>query len=252
MNTLSVCIITLNEEKNIERCLQSIKKVADEIIVVDSFSTDGTELICRKFGVQFIQQKFLGYIEQKNFALLKATKDFVLSIDADEALSEKLQHSLYEEKRKGFSANAYIMNRCTNFCGKWIKHGTWYPDKKIRLFKNGEAEWGGINPHDKINLKHNIKPQPLNGDLLHYSYSNIEDVIKQGNSFTTIQAAAMNNNKRKARIIHLFINPTAAFLQNYFFKRGFLDGKEGFFIAANAAHFTLVKYYKLLMLQKKH
>src|SRR5471030_233137 len=126
MSSLSVVIITYNEEKNIDRCLRSLRGIADEIVVVDSLSTDNTESICMQYGVRFISQPFLGYIEQKNFALDQASHDHVLSLDADESLSELLLESIADEKQKGFPVDGYTMNRCSSFCGKWIRHGAWY------------------------------------------------------------------------------------------------------------------------------
>ncbi|MCU0322473.1 MAG: glycosyltransferase family 2 protein, partial [Chitinophagaceae bacterium] len=134
MQKISATIITFNEEKNIRRCLESLQGIADEIIVVDSLSTDKTKAICQELNITFIEQAFLGYIEQKNFAIQQANFDFVLSLDADEALDETLQQSIIQAKKDGLKSDSYNMNRCTSFCGKWIKHGTWYPDKKIRLF----------------------------------------------------------------------------------------------------------------------
>src|SRR6516225_8076489 len=148
MTSVSIVIITFNEEKNIRRCLESVKEIADEIVVVDSLSTDHTKSICKEFGVRFIEQKFLGYIEQKNFALDQAKYDYVLSLDADEAISKELVKSIQEVKQNPES-DGYRMNRLTNFCGKWIKHGSWYPDTKLRVFNRKKARWGGINPHDK-------------------------------------------------------------------------------------------------------
>lgn len=250
--SLSVVIITFNEEKNIERCLQSVETVADEIVVVDSLSTDATENICKQYKVSFIKQSFLGYIEQKNFALEHATKDFALCLDADEALSEALQQSILTEKSKGFISLAYTMNRCTNFCGRWIKHGSWYPDRKLRLLKRSEGKWGGVNPHDKIEVSHSIQPQLLKGDLLHYSYYSLEEVITQNNKFTSIQAKAMFQQGKRANWIKLTINPLIAFINGFILKRGFLDGVDGFFIASSVAYQTMVKYAKLLKIQQTH
>ena len=147
---LSVVIITFNEEKNIERCLKSVAPIADEIVVVDSLSTDTTKDLCSKYNVRFISQAFLGYIEQKNFALQQASNNDVLSLDADEELSDELCRSIRSAKENNFPFDAYSMNRCSSFCGKWIKHGSWYPDKKTRLLDKTKGKWAGINPHDKL------------------------------------------------------------------------------------------------------
>lgn len=248
---LSVVIITYNEQKNISRCLNSIQGIADEIVVIDSFSTDTTVDICRQFNVKLLQHPFGGYIEQKNFALKQASNDFVLSLDADEMLSDELRESIIELKGKGPLFDAYSMNRCSSFCGKWIRHGSWYPDKKIRLINRKKGKWGGINPHDKIEMTDPASLQHLKGDLFHYSYYSLEEVITQNNKFTTIQAEAMFRQGRRSGIIKLVVNPFVAFINGYVLKLGFLDGADGFFIAVSVAYQTMVKYAKLLHLQRK-
>jgi glycosyltransferase involved in cell wall biosynthesis len=242
---LSVVIITYNEEKNIQRCLESIKDIADEIVVVDSLSTDKTEEICRQYAVKFIQQPFLGYTDQKNFALDTATNDYVLSLDADEVISIDLKQNILIEKQNNFPADAFEMNRCTNFCGKFIKHGSWYPDKKLRLFNRFKGRWAGINIHEKVEMLANTSTKKLRGDILHYSYYHLSEVITQNNKFTTIQAEAMFQQNKKAPLYKLFINPLIAFINGYIFKLGFLDGADGLFIASSVAYQTMVKYAKL-------
>ncbi len=248
-NLLSVVIITYNEEKNIERCLKSVQSVADEIIIVDSFSTDATEKICMQYKVKFIQQSFLGYIEQKNFALENTSNMYVLCLDADEALSIELQKSIVLQKQNNFMYDAYFMNRCTNFCGRWIKHGSWYPDTKIRLINKQKGKWGGTNPHDKIEMCEKYSSHFLKGDILHYSYYSLDEVITQNNKFTTIQAEAMFKSGKRAPLYKLFINPFIAFVNGYILKLGFLDGVDGFFIASSVAYQTMTKYAKLRKLQ---
>ena len=134
MIKLSAVIITFNEEEHLEKCLSSLQNIADEIVVVDSYSTDGTKKICKDFGVRFIEQKFLGYKEQKNFALTQAKYDYILSLDGDEALSDTLKKSILEVKNN-WNKDGYYCNRLNNYCGQWIRHSDWYPDRKLRLFK---------------------------------------------------------------------------------------------------------------------
>lgn len=251
MQSLSVSIITFNEEKNIARCLDSVKEIANEIIVVDSHSTDHTENICKEYGVKFFKQTFLGYIEQKNYALDLCKHQWVLCLDADECLSEELVSSIRKLKQLTELADAYTMNRCTNFCGKWIKHGTWYPDRKLRLFNKQKGKWGGTNPHDTVVIQNNSKTVFLKGDILHYSYYTVEEVLAQQNKFTTIQAKALFRQGKRSNWFKLFFNPIVAFKSGYFLKLGFLDGADGFFIAWTVAYNTMVKYYKLLRLQKE-
>ncbi len=251
MHPISVVIITYNEERNIGRCLDSVQGLADEIVVVDSFSTDATEVICKQYGVRFVQQAFLGYVQQKKMATTQATYSFILSLDADEALSLELYAAIAAVKKTGFTKDVYLMNRCTNFGGRWIKHGTWYPDKKLRLFNREKAAWAGTNPHDKITINSNSSVGKLNGNILHYSYNTIEELVTQANKFTTIQALAMHNAGKKTSVMKIIINPWWAFINGYIFKLGFLDGRDGYLIASTVAYQTMLKYSKLLNLQKQ-
>ncbi len=248
--SISVVIITFNEERNIARCLKSAVGVADEIVVVDSLSTDATKSICLEFGVKFIEQPFLGYIEQKNFAVSLAQYNYVLSLDADEALDERLRNAILGLKENIKEYDSYSMNRLTFFCGKWIRHGAWYPDRKIRLFDKNKAQWGGINPHDKIVLHGNASNKHLKGDILHYTYSSIDEMVAQNNKFTTIQSKAMYEKGKRAIFLNLIINPFIAFFSGYIIKGGFLDGVNGFLIARSIAYHTMIKYAKLMNYQR--
>lgn len=249
MTEISVVIITYNEERNIERCLLSVKDIADEIVVLDSFSTDKTEEICKKYNVKFFQHKFDGHIEQKNRAITYASNQYILSLDADETLSDELKNSIQEVK-KNWQFDGYYFNRLTNFCGKWIKHGGWYPDKKLRLFNSRKGSWGGNNPHDKYILKKGASSKYLQGDILHYSFYSIQQYIEQSTKFAKIGADAAFKNNKKFTLLNLFINPTLKFLKMYFLRLGFLDGKFGFIIAKNAAKATYLKYRTLQQLYK--
>lgn len=252
MKLISAAIITFNEERNIGRCLESLQGIADEIVVVDSLSTDATKRICEGFGVKWVDQQFLGYIEQKNFAIEQTSYDYVLSLDADEALDGTLKQSILQAKKEGLTADSYKMNRCTSFCGRWIKHGTWYPDRKIRLFNKQKAKWAGTNPHDRIEIDPNASCQYIKGDILHYSYSNLEEVMAQGNKFTTIQAKAMYDKGKRSSMFKLVVNPAVAFFSGYILKGGFLDGADGFMLARTIAYQTMLKYAKLMHLQKQN
>ena len=247
---LSVVIITFNEEKNIGRCIDSVKNVADEIIVVDSCSTDKTAEISQNKGAKLILQPFLGYVEQKNFALEAASNDFVLSLDADEALDQQLETSILEEK-KDFAFKGYSMNRCTNYCGKFIRHGSWYPDKKLRLIAKRNAYWGGINPHDRLELNEESPIKHLKGDILHYSYSSIEEHVQQNNKFSTISAETYFKKGKRTNIFKMMVHPFWAFFLGYFLRGGFLDGFYGFVVALHVAHLSFLKHAKLYLKQKK-
>ncbi len=245
MIKLSVVIITYNEEKNIERCLTSVKVIADEIVVLDSFSSDQTQAICETHGVKFFQHAFDGHIEQKNRAITFASYPHILSLDADEALDESLTKSIIKIKNN-FNKDAYYMNRLTNYCGHWVKYCGWYPDRKLRLWDSRKGKWTGINPHDKYELTDGDKNTGhLSGDLLHYSYTSINDHYKQVEYFTTIASKAYFEKNKKAPFYKLIINPIAKFINHYLIRLGFLDGKSGYLISKISAYATYLKYKKI-------
>ena len=250
MNKLSVAIITFNEEHHIGRCIDSVLPVADEVIVLDSHSTDNTCAIAVAKGARVVQQTFAGYIEQKNDALALAQYDLVLSLDADEALDERLQQSILAAKKSNLAAG-YTMNRCTYYCGRFIRHGAWYPDRKLRLFNKQLAKWGGTNPHDKVEFH---TPQPtthLAGDILHYSYYSLEEHITQNNKFSTISAESYFSRGKRTNLFRICFNPCWAFFSGFILRGGFLDGFYGYVIARNVAHLTFLKHSKLYLMQRK-
>jgi glycosyltransferase involved in cell wall biosynthesis len=250
MVKLSVVIITRNEEKNIARCIDSIKDIADEILVIDSFSTDTTEEICKHKGAKFIQHAFQGHIEQKNYALQQTAYPNVLSLDADEALDETLKKSIAEVK-ESWKLDGYEMNRLSNYCGTWVKHCGWYPDRKLRLFDKRKGKWGGINPHDKFEIVPGGTVGRLKGDILHYSYYTIDDHYKQIEYFTTINAKASFVNGKRAPVWKLFIAPVVKFIKDYIIRLGFLDRQAGWQICRLSAWATYLKYKKLRALYKQ-
>jgi len=245
MPKLSVVIITFNEEKNIARCLDSVKNIADDIIVVDSFSTDTTEKICREKGIRFIQHTFEGHIEQKNWAITQAQYPHILSLDADEALDETLKKSILEIKIS-WTHDGYYINRLTNYCGKWVHYCGWYPDKKLRLWDSRKGRWGGTNPHDKYELFDGDKNTGnIKGDILHFSYYTPDDHYKQVNYFTDILAKAQYKEGKKAPLFVMIFSPIIKFIRDYFLKLGILDGVTGFTICRISAYATYLKYKKL-------
>ena len=250
MEKLSVVIITYNEEAAIERCILSVKKVADEVLVVDSFSTDRTKEICMRLGVKFYVHPFEGYIQQKNYAISLASFDNVLSLDADEALSETLCNSIIKAKQS-FDHDGYVMNRMNNYCGVWIRHGEWYPDRKLRLWNRRKGEWGGRNPHDHVNMEQGARIVHLKGDLLHYSYISIEAHIDQFNHFTTISANGLFSENRKIGKAGVFGKGLASFFKGFFLKLGFLDGYYGIALCIINSFATFMKYMKLRELNHK-
>ncbi len=253
MIKLSAVIITYNEEDNIERCILSLKSIADEIIVVDSFSTDRTEEICKNLDVKFIQHKFEGHIQQKNYALTCTNNNYILSLDADEALSEKLKQLILEVKSE-WKYDAYIVKRYNNYCGQWIKHSNWYPDHKTRLFDKTKGKWGGINPHDKFILNNPSKRKHLNADLLHWVIPTYYAHIDKANKFSSIAAKESFNRRQKANILTIISHSTWRFFKIYFLKRGFLDGYNGFVISTFTSYTVFLKYIKLrqMNLEKKN
>jgi glycosyltransferase involved in cell wall biosynthesis len=242
--TLSVVIITFNEEKNIARCLESVLEVADEIIVVDAYSTDNTEKICRKYDVEFYKKEWQGYSAAKNFGTSQAQNDYILSLDADEALSGELKTSISDIKINS-TFQAYYLKRLANYCGKWIKHCGWYPDYKLRLWNRKLGEWHGT-VHEILKFEQQIPIGKLSGDLLHYSFSSIKDHINKANMFSEISAKEAIKKGRKINFVyHLFLNPAYTFINKYIFKLGFLDGYYGFLICVISAFSHFLKYSKI-------
>lgn len=250
MTRLSAVIITFNEERNIGRCIGSLKPVADEILVVDSLSTDRTVEICQQEGARVISQPWKGYSEQKNFANSLATFDWILSVDADEALSDKLANSLLDWKLQPVPHFA-MFNRLTSYCGKWIRHGAWYPDPKIRLFNRNFAKWQG-EVHEKLIFDQKIKVVHLKGDLLHYSYNTVDEHFEQTLRFGLLAGKELYHSGKKIKFYNVILNPPIKFFRNYLYKRGWMDGKYGYVISKMAALQTFVKYLKAWQLQKNN
>jgi glycosyltransferase involved in cell wall biosynthesis len=244
MIRLSAAIITFNEELNLRRCLQSLQKVADEIVVVDSLSTDATTAIAAEFGAKVVMQPFLGYIEQKNFALSQCSNNWVISLDADEALTEELAKSILQAKQST-NADAYTMSRLTSYCGQWIKHGGWYPDRKVRLFNRTKAQWAGINPHDKIELQNDAKCGMLKGDILHYTYNDLGEHIRQADKFSAIVASDLYHRGKKTSLLKIVFKPCIRFVRDFIFKSGWRDGYYGFVIAKISAHAVFLREIRL-------
>jgi glycosyltransferase involved in cell wall biosynthesis len=244
MESLSAVIITLNEEKNIGRCIDSLLGLAEEILVIDSFSSDKTIEICQAKGAKVIQNKFVGHIEQKNFALEQAKNDWVISLDADEALTKELSQSI-SDVLKNPTEKGYRFNRLTNYCGKWVRFCGWYPDSKIRLVNRHFAKWGGVNPHDKLELQNNFNEGFLKGNLLHYSYYTKEDHFKQIEYFGKIAAQEAFKKGIRVNQFTLILKVINQFIKSYFIKLGIFDGLTGLKISYRSAYATLRKYQLL-------
>jgi len=250
MNSLSVVIITLNEEKNIKRCIESVITVADEVIVIDSFSSDSTVEIALSLGARVKQSAFDGYINQKNKAINEASNHYVLLLDADEFLSDELAASILKEK-ENFAHKAYTMKRCNIFRGSYIRHGLWYPDRKLRLFDKRLGHCGGLNPHDVIVMKEITEVKLLKGDMFHHTFENIETYRKRNNEVSAVIAQSMFDagiRKSKSKII---LSPLWSFINGYFLRLGFLEGYNGFMIAVLTTQQSFLKYHKLRQLQRQ-
>lgn len=247
MITLSVAVITYNEERNIDRCLSSVQGIADELIVVDSFSTDRTREICERYGARVIERKFEGHIQQKNFALEQASSPYVLSLDADEALSSDLKESILSMKNH-WTNDAYEMSRLTNYCGSWIRHSGWYPDRKVRLLDKRRGRWSGENPHDRISMDEGSTLGRLKGDILHYSYYTLSDHVRQIDYFTDISARTLYAKGRRPSMLRMLAGPWFRFFRDYVLKLGFLDGYHGLVICAMSSQAVFIKYAKLRQL----
>ncbi|MBN1598843.1 MAG: glycosyltransferase family 2 protein [Bacteroidales bacterium] len=242
-NAISCIVITKNEEKNIGRCLRSLDDVADEIIVLDSFSEDATEEICKQHKVRFEKIEWKGYSDTKNYGNTLASYKYILSVDADEALSEALINEIIQLKDKGFESDGYMVNRLTNYCGKWIRHCGWYPDKKLRLWNKELGKWEGYI-HEEVKMKDGSRISSLKSDLLHYSYNSINDHLQQMIMFTDMMAQDLINKGRKPGILKLLVSPFVKFIKAYFLQGGFRDGFYGFVISVLSSCATFLKYAK--------
>ncbi|HEX8656012.1 MAG TPA: glycosyltransferase family 2 protein [Hymenobacter sp.] len=243
--SLSVVIITFNETANIARCLQALGEVPDEVLVVDSFSTDNTVAICQQHGARVIQHPFAGYVEQKNYATAHARFDHVLQLDADEVLTNELRQSICAVKQNWQHA-AYSLARLTNYCGHWVRHGGWYPDRKLRLYDRRLGRWTGLLLHERYQVDEGQTTGHLAGDALHYSYHSIAQHVSQLNKFTSITAQELAmRGKTNVGLFHLLLKPLWKFVHGYVFRLGWLDGFAGLCIASISAWGVFLKFAKL-------
>ncbi len=244
MTKISGVIISYNEEKHIGKCLASLQGIVDEIVVVDSFSTDSTKEICNRYNVRFFEHPFEGYVEQKNYALSLATNKYVLSLDADEELSEKLRESILQIK-DNLVYDGYKFNRLTNYCGDWIKHSGWYPDSHIRLFNVTKGKWRGTNPHDKFCLNPGTRIKRIKKDIIHWYCESFEEHIDKINRFSTIMATEYFKQGKKGGFLIASVHKWWRFFRTYFIGAGFLDGFRGHAACSISAYSSFLKYAKL-------
>jgi glycosyltransferase involved in cell wall biosynthesis len=247
MTRISATVITKNEQDNIVLCLRSLAW-ADEIVVVDSQSGDQTVRLAQANGARVIINPWPGHIQQKNFAIEQATGDWILSLDADEVVTPELREEIQAARQKGFCGrDGFYLPRQSMFLGKWIRHGGWYPDRHLRLFKKDKGRFGGMNPHDKVML--NGQAGRFKNHLLHYTYPSLETYFTRLNSYTGIAARELFNHGRRFSPLKLIFSPPATFIKMYLIKMGFLDGLEGLILGILSAFSVLVKNLKLWELE---
>lgn len=244
---LSVILITKNEIKNIQACLESIKW-ADEIIVVDSGSTDGTQAVCQQFGCKLVHADWQGFGIQKQRALDLASHDWVLSIDADERVSDELKQEILGAIQQS-EVDAYELPRSSSYCGKFIKHSGWTPDYVLRLFKREKAQFTEDLVHERIVVQGDI--ERLTNPLIHYSFDNLEQVLSKVDQYSTLAAQQMYDRGKRSTIGKALLRGFWAFIRTYFLRRGVLDGKHGLMLAISNAEGTYYKYAKLALLSEK-
>lgn len=251
MNKISVVLITMNEERNIERCLRSVLPIADEVVVVDSFSEDATEEICARYNVRFVTHAWKGYAGSKNFADSLASHDLILSIDGDEALSETLISSIKSLKDRDIAENeVFAMNRLNNYCGQWIKGCGFYPDTKIRIWKRGFAHWEGLI-HEWLVYEKKPKITILAGDLLHFSWATPEDFRRQQFHFAELGAQSYLERGKKTGLLPWLFSPSINFIRTYFIQGGICYGKTGYSICRTLMQANRHKYNLLRKMTKE-
>jgi len=240
---ISACVMTFNEEHNIRRCLESLT-FCDEIVVLDSYSTDATINICREFTDKVHQETWKGYIAQRNRLRELANHDWVLFLDADEEVSPVLRDQILYQFRAGTEKHmGFEFPRQVFYLGKWIRHGEWNPDIKLRLFRKDKGYSGGQEPHDMVIVDGPVKT--LTGRLWHYTYTDLTHHIQVINRFSSISAKEMYRAGRRFRLIDLMFRPPMRFFKGYIIKAGFLDGLRGYIIATTIAYGVAMKYAKL-------
>jgi glycosyltransferase involved in cell wall biosynthesis len=244
---VSLCVVAMDEEDNIADCLGSADFVAERI-VVDSHSKDATRERAAAGGARVVERYWPVQVQQKNFALDQAANDWVLCLDADERVSPELKASILAALERPDAPDAFEMSRRTWYLGRWIRHGGWYPDRKVRLFRRSKGRWGGTNPHDRVEVAGRVGR--LEGDLLHYSYLSISDHLRTLDSFTTIAAREKHAAGRRAGLADIALRPFGKFLRMYVARAGFLDGRAGFVVAVTGAFYVFLKYAKLWDLQR--
>jgi glycosyltransferase involved in cell wall biosynthesis len=243
---ISATLITYNEERNIAEALESLSW-ADEIVVVDSGSSDATLEICRQFTDKIVHRDWTGYVDQKNFAVEQASHDWIFSLDADERSSPELRTEIQQLAQKGLRTPGYKIPRVAFFMGRWIRHGDWYPDYQLRLFDRRCGKWQGGRVHESVKTRE--KPEFLQGEIYHFTYRNLSDYLRRLETYSNLAAFDCQQQGKSPTPRTLVGNPMAAFIKAYLLKRGFLDGMPGFVIAFMSAVSVFFKYAKLYELR---
>jgi glycosyltransferase involved in cell wall biosynthesis len=238
---ITATIIAFNEERHIARAIESLR-CCDEIVVVDSGSVDRTVELAEKLGARVVESPWHGYAVQKNYAAERASHDWILSIDADEALSESLEGEIWTLRKKGPAYDAYTMPRLAQYLGRWILHSGWYPDRKVRLYHRAKAKWVGDFVHESVEV--NGRVGHLESNLLHFTCDSLSEHLKSMDRYTTLAAEELVSRKEKIQLRNMILDPAWTFTRTYFFQRGFEDGLEGLTIAYMAALYTFLKYAK--------
>ena len=245
---VTACIVAMNEEDRLGACLDTLDW-CDELLVVDSHSTDKTRELAAARGARVIERDWPGHVAQKEFAVRAARHDWVFCIDADERVSPELRAAIEAERARGFAAAAgYEVSRVSSYLGRWIRHGTWYPDWKLRLFDRRHGGWGGRDPHDHARVSGAVRR--LGGELRHEPYRSLEDHLRTIDRFTSTMAEEMRAEGRRARLCDVILRPPARFFVFFVWRRGFLDGWRGLLLAYLAAHYVRLKYAKLWVATK--
>lgn len=239
----SITIITKNEADNIARCLDALRGLSDDILVLDSYSEDDTKTLAEAHGARVVQQPWLGYAASKNLANDRAHHDWILSIDADEVVSPELADTLRQLDPK--PETVYRLDRLTSFCGQWIRHSGWYPDRKPRLFDKTQVEWQGEFVHETLAIPAHFKVVDLPGKLYHYSYRSHAEHLARIDRYSTLAAEELFAKGKNPSVLKTWFAPAARFIRTYFIKRGFLDGRMGWIIAWRNAVMVATKYRKL-------
>jgi glycosyltransferase involved in cell wall biosynthesis len=247
---ITACVLTLNEERNLPDCLDSVR-FCEEIVVVDSFSTDRTLEVARKHTDRLFQRAWEGFAAQRSFAITQARHDWVLVIDADERATPELEaaiRTIFASDPGAGRASGYLIPRRTFYLGRWIDHGDWVPDQVLRLFDRRVARVVGSDPHDRIEVSG--RTGRIGARLVHYGFRDLSHHLATTDAYSRVAAAEMRRAGRRFRWWDLVLRPFARFVKGYLLKRGFLDGIPGLAVAIGTSHYVFVKYLKLYELER--